>query len=337
LNSAVDLAVQRSILAVDREFLSDPFRDAREAALLESAHVRDPKLREELAIFFATCTANAMAASGTVDPVNPLSPSTPLPYAGLTLGNTGTSCEAARGDLWQRVLAEGGGVDDFAARIVRNEWHGRLAGAGEMAYVRSSVGSWKGDTGYAAMRPWNLHGVDVQGWSIGGLIEAGATIGEEFVANWAIAGQASSDKITSCQRYYLVCAYAPWTYGLIVMLLSGLFPVAAMWSLFPGKWTALVNFAKVFVSIKLWPLGWSMVTMFGTRRGSAGALDLDETPHIWVAITLIYFLVPGLCFVVVNLAAAAAAVPFKEAAPAVAGPSNGPAGEVARAVVARVR
>jgi hypothetical protein len=337
LNGAADLAVRRAIFAVDRDFLSDPFRDEREAALLEMAHVRDPRLREELALFFATCTANAMASTGTFDPVNPLSPATPLSYADLTASDTGRSCDAARDDLWRRILAEQGGQEEFAARVVRNEWNGRAPGAGEMALVRSSVGSWRGDTGFAAMRPWTVAGAELHGIPFGNWIEGIVTVADEALANWAIAGQASSDWITSCQRYYLVCAYAPWTYGLVVMLLSALFPVAAMASLLPGKWTVLLNYAKVFLSVKLWPLGWSIVTMFGARRASSGALDFADTPDIWVAITLIYFLVPGLCFLVVNLAAGAAAVPFRDSAPAVAGPANGPAGEVARTAIARVR
>ena len=144
--------------------------------------------------------------------------------------------------------------------------------------------------------------------------------------------------MTGRQRYYLVTSYAPTLYGLILMLLTSFFPVAAMWSLVPGKWTALVNYAKVFVSIKLWPLGWTLLTTFSRQRPIEDALSEHAPPSdVFTAVTLLYFMIPALSFIVVNLATAAAAIPFKEAAPVVAGPGNGPMGQAATMAINRIK
>ena len=59
-------AVLRALEAGATDFLSKPFDFERRMMILEAARVRDPRLRDELQIFFATCTANAMARAGSV-------------------------------------------------------------------------------------------------------------------------------------------------------------------------------------------------------------------------------------------------------------------------------
>ncbi len=353
LNEGCDIAVTRSITLVDREFLVSPFQYERIAAVAATAHAQDPRLREDLAIFFATCTANAMAKSGVIDAENPVALDSPLPYGGLSFGTSTTPCTHVRGELWSRLLSETENRPDlepvwkagvtkaaFVAALVRNEWHGRVADGGEMVRVRGSIGSYA-QTGFELQRrrePAPVPYIPFVTEVFGPMIQGLATLGEEVLTEWGYWGELSSDRVTSRQRYFLVTSYAPTLYGLILMLLTSLFPVAALWSLVPGKWTALVNFGKVFVSVKLWPLGWSLVSSFSARRPIEDALSEHAPPSdVFTAVTLMYFLIPALSFIVVNLGTAAAAIPFKEAAPSVAGPGNGPMGQVSAMAVNRIR
>src|SRR4029077_12833656 len=66
--------------------------------------------------------------------------------------------------------------------------------------------------------------------------------------------------------YYKVSLYAPYFYGLVQMVLIGLFPVAALWALWPGHWKALLNFGKLFLSVKLWVGFWSILAAFNQAR-----------------------------------------------------------------------
>ncbi len=46
-----------------------------------------------------------------------------------------------------------------------------------------------------------------------------------------------------------------------------------MFAIPPGKRRVLVNWGKVFVSVKLWPVGWAALTAFNARRAALEALD----------------------------------------------------------------
>lgn len=346
LDDATGLAVRRAIGVVNRDFLSKPFEYERRMALLEAVRVKDPAVREELHIFFATCVANAMARTDEVEPGNPLRPGTAMKYDGLHFGRTPEPCDGARARIWEAVHKDaitawfggnrsGASHEDILDAIVDNEWHGRALGASEMAMVRGAVGDYQAAMDREAARrgAWVAHrgsGIDV----IDAPFSFGAEVLEAVKGYWGMAGQFVGDQVTSRQRYYAVTAYAPITYGLILMLLTVFFPVAGLWSLFPGKWTALVNFAKVYVSVKLWPLGWSILTVFTQHRPVD---DGSVTSHsdVFVAVSLLYFVVPALTFLVVNVAARAAAAPFAEAP--VVGPSNGPVGQAAAMAAGRIR
>jgi hypothetical protein len=134
---------------------------------------------------------------------------------------------------------------------------------------------------------------------------------------------------------------------LLRILIRWIFPLGAAYALLPGKWTALLHFAKVFFSVKLWPFGWALLTAFTERRPSALALAdaasdlrahaelavrIGEAPNLFATITLMYFAVPALTFMAVQLVSHAASLPFQSAMPR---PSGGnAAGAAAQAAAA---
>ena len=117
------------------------------------------------------------------------------------------------------------------------------------------------------------------------------------------------------------------------MILLGLFPVAGLFALCPNQWTVFVNYAKTFIAVKLWPVGWTLLSTFNERRAILETFDdpgrVSGSPFL--AVAAMYLVVPGLMFLIVHLAAAAAAVPFSPALPPPSGPGLGPVAPAASA------
>jgi len=122
--------------------------------------------------------------------------------------------------------------------------------------------------------------------------------------------------------------------SILRILIRWIFPLGAAYSLLPGKWPALLHFAKLFFSVKLWPFGWALLTSFTERRPTVlaladastdlrasveHALRIGETPNLFVTISLLYFAVPALSFVVLQLVSHAASLPFQSSLPRPAG------------------
>jgi hypothetical protein len=138
----------------------------------------------------------------------------------------------------------------------------------------------------------------------------------------------SSNRLTAKQKYYQVLTLGPHLYGLSEMVLLGLFPLAGLFALAPGRWRVLIHFLKVFGSVKLWPVGWAVLSTFNERRGVIEAFDPPDRGggNVFLAVTGMYLLIPAIAFLVVHLAEAAAALPFAPAVPPAAGAGLGPAG-----------
>ena len=120
--------------------------------------------------------------------------------------------------------------------------------------------------------------------------------------------------------------YGPHVYGLALMILLGLFPIAGLFALCPNQWKVLLNFSKAFISVKLWPVGWTLLSTFNQRRGALEAFDAPErvSGSPFLAIAAMYLLTPALMFLSVHLATTAAALPFTPAMPPPSGPGLGP-------------
>jgi hypothetical protein len=131
--------------------------------------------------------------------------------------------------------------------------------------------------------------------------------------------QSWENRFAAKQAYFQVVAYGPHLYGLAVMTTLGLFPVTALWALLPGRWTALGAWARLLVSVKLWPVGWAALSTFNERRGALEALAPEGrgAGEAFLAVAAMYVAVPALAF------AAVQAVP---AAPSLGGMLPGGAG-----------
>lgn len=332
LGQATDLLQKRAVRQINDRFLTEPFEWERIAARVGSARILDPALERDVDLFLASCGRTTLARA---EPrrANLLRDGA-LPYEG--------ACEDQRRSLWQRLQqhvqenphhhatleaarardpAQGAAfadryADEIAVRAI-DEPGGPTS---ETALLRASLGE------YSYTDPTQYTG-PLPSWA---RAAAGVLFGDEM-ANLAITGLAElhqnyENRFASKQKYYLAVSYGPHVYGLATMILLGLFPVAAMFALLPQQWRVLANFSKAFVSVKLWPVGWTLLSTFNQRRGALEAFDPSErisgTPFL--AISAMYLIIPALMFLIVHLATAAAALPFTPAVPPAAGPGAGP-------------
>lgn len=335
LGQATDLLQKRAVRQINDRFLTEPFEWERIAARVGSARILDPALVRDVDLFLASCGRTTLARA---EPRRGnLLRDGALPYEG--------ACEDRRRALWQRLQqhvqenphhratvdaarakdpAQGAAfadryADELAVRAI-DEPGGAVS---ESALIRASLGE------YSYTDPAQSTG-ELPAWAKGTMGAAGFLFGEE-VANVAITGLAElhqnySARFAAKQKYYLAVTYGPHVYGLTLMILLGLFPVAALFSLLPQQWRVLTNYIKAFVSVKLWPVGWTLLSTFNQRRGAMEAFDAPEriSGNAFFAISAMYLIVPALMFLIVHLAVSAAALPFTPAVPPAAGPGAGP-------------
>lgn len=334
LGQATDVLQKRTVRQINERFLTEPFEWERIAARISLARVRDPGLQRDIDRFLESCARTTLARA---EPQRPnLLREGALPYD--------SGCEDRRRGVWQRLQrhvqedpqhratidaarardpSQGQSfadryADELAVRAI-DEPGGPTS---ESALVRDSLGdpSYTDPTQYTGRLPaWVKMSMGFAGlW------------GDE-IANVALTGMAElqqtyENQVGSKQKYYQAVTYGPHVYGLTLMVILGLFPVAALFSLIPQQWKVLVNYGKVFVSIKLWPIGWTLLSTFNQRRGLLEAFDppgrVSGSPFL--AISAMYLIVPTLMFLIVHLATTAAAAPFTPAVPPAAGPGLGP-------------
>jgi len=374
IDAAADAVVRRAVEGVNRDFLTQPFEWERLALLARVAKIQDPELSARLRNFFEECTGPAMARVGPPPSDsarrNPTADDTGLPY-GTLVDATGVGCESIRRDLGTALRREveshgihketmaalaaysGNASGDLRAlyidKLVRNAWLRPETREGEFESTRRSVGSyrWFDLDRRTARYPFDGgSGVNTI-WDI--VTFPGMVASELVTGIYAETTQWFSEATEARQRHYIVTTHAPHLYGLAIMVLMALFPIAALYGLLPGKWTALLQFSKIFFSIKLWPFGWSLLTAFTERRPgalaladaasdvgaqAAHALRLGETPNLFITITLMYLLIPALSFAVVQLVSSAASLPFQSAFPRPAGGNAGAAAGQAVAALA---
>ena len=337
LGTGTDLLQARALRGVNERFLESPFEWERLAALASFARVLDPVLQREVDEFLEACARPALA-QGEPRSSN-LFARGALPY--------GPACDERR-ELLRLRLADHVGrhpthreayeaarrhdprtADAFRDRyfetVCLRAIDDPVGPTGERALVVASLGTYSyGDRSQSTGEfPWWARGL--AGWVAPDLWEAGANAAITGVAELQ---QSWDNRFSAKQKYYLATAYGPHVYGLSLLFLMGLFPVVGLWALLPGKWTALVNFGKVFVSVKLWPVLWGALTQFNARRSALEAFDPGErgSGDVFLAVSSMYLLTPAIAFLIVHLAATATAMPFQQALPAPSGPGLGPVG-----------
>jgi hypothetical protein len=130
---------------------------------------------------------------------------------------------------------------------------------------------------------------------------AAAAIASAVTEGW-------SQKAMGPATYYRVSAMGPYIYGLLLALLILIFPIAGLLAFWPGWWTALVNFMKLFVSIKLWPVFWAFLSGMLEYRSAFTPDDPEGfqgtfgSEGMFPALAIMYLVVPVFSFMITSLA-----------------------------------
>ncbi len=348
LGEASDALQKRAVRRVNESFLEAPFEWERVAAMVSFARILDPALGGDLDRFMEECAKPALAREA---------PRGPNLLRGGTL-SYGASCERRREALWQRTRGHvrshaahkaaveaarrmspqsaGDFMERYLDRVAERALREGAGPSGEMGLVYASLGE------YSLIDP-SQDTVRLPLWArpLGGLI---TLIGGDRVANILASGAAQlhqwwDNQFSAKQKYYLATVYGPHVYGLALLFVTGLFPLAGLLALLPGKWRALVNYGKVFVSIKLWPVMWAALSSFNARRSVLEVFDPVPrgSADVFLAVSAMYLLTPAASYLVVNLAVSAAAFPFSAAVPPPAGPGLGPIGPALQVAGAAAR
>jgi hypothetical protein len=355
LGEATDLLQKRAAGRIQERFLANPFEWERIASMVSLGRILDPGLQRDVAVFLDRCAKPALAGA------EPQGPNVFRPGA---LGYP-PSCEERREALWKRLrhhvrddpyhratleaarrrdpgtaeAFEERYLDEIARKALDDPW----SPTGELSLVRASLG---GDSAFEAITvaaDSPVRAAPGGRWAIpsaGSFASQGVqAVYEAAVSGVARIGQWWDNEISSRQRYYLVTVYGPHVYGLSLLLILGLFPAAGLFALWPGKWRALVNYAKIFIAVKLWPVGWAALSSFNATRSVLEAFDPVERTggDVFLAIASMYLLVPAFSFLIVHLGASALAAPFTPAVPPPSGPTLGPAAPVVNVAVRAAR
>jgi hypothetical protein len=345
LVQAADLLQKRSVRQINDRFLTEPFEWERIAARVGSARILDPGLQRDVDLFLSSCGRTTLARA---EPQRGnLLREGALPYD--------AACEDRRRSIWVRLqghvqehpthratLEAARAKDPAQATTFADRYADELAvraidepggPMSETSLLRLSLGeySYTESSQSTGPLPWWMKAA----MGVAGLF--GDEISNVTIAGLAELNQNYEDRFRSKQRYFAVVTYGPHLYGLALMIVLGLFPVAAMFALCPGQWKTFVNYGKVLISIKTWPIGWAILSTFNQRRAALEAFDSPERigGNAFLAVSAMYLVVPAVAFLIVHLAATAAAVPFAAAVPPAAGPGSGPVAPAA-AVASRV-
>lgn len=302
------------------------FRWQAVVAGLKQATILDPELSELYHKFLRYCYWPAQAARGTPDAADGAS-NRPLPlressddiYFGLEMPLTAswspcaTMKQALVGHLRDHVrenkvhaqalkagadVAAGNGQDLVEAYLTRLIYNETFSGGsrGEMALLKNAVpdySSW--DQQYMGTANY---GTVTQG--VSGLLGIVSSFWE-----------GSSQETLGPTLYYRLTLFAPYLYGLLQAVILMAFPIAGLWSLWPGSWTAVVNFLKLWTSIKLWPVFWTFLSSFNIYRlnlppdDPLGVEGTGGSAAMFASIAAMYVLVPVLSYMILNLVAQA--------------------------------
>lgn len=117
-----------------------------------------------------------------------------------------------------------------------------------------------------------------------------------------------SQKAMGPATLYRISALGPHIYGMVSGILCMLFPIAGVMAFWPKWWSAVVNFMKVYLSIKLWPVLWAFLSAILSARNAfdgtspSGFQTGMGTSGIFPALCSMYLIVPMLSFMMINLA-----------------------------------
>lgn len=117
-----------------------------------------------------------------------------------------------------------------------------------------------------------------------------------------------SQKAMGPATLYRISALGPHIYGMVTGFLFMLFPIAGVMAFWPKWWSAIINFMKLFLSVKLWPILWAFLSAILSARNAfdgtspSGFQTGMGTSGIFPAICSMYLMVPMLSFLMINIA-----------------------------------
>lgn len=117
-----------------------------------------------------------------------------------------------------------------------------------------------------------------------------------------------TEKSLGPATYYRVTTLAPYLYATVTSFLLMLFPVAGLMAFWPQWWTALVNFLKILVSVKLWPVLWGYISGMIQYRTILNPDDPNGlqaafgSEGMLPALAGMYVIAPVLSFMIVSIA-----------------------------------
>jgi hypothetical protein len=117
-----------------------------------------------------------------------------------------------------------------------------------------------------------------------------------------------SQKAMGPATYYRVSALGPYLYGLLLAILVIVFPLAGLLSIWPQWWTAIINFMKLFLSIKLWPIFWAFLSGMMSYKEAFAPEDPEGfqgtfgSEGMLPALAVMYLVVPVFSFMITSIA-----------------------------------
>jgi hypothetical protein len=329
----MESAVRKMITDVRENSAFTLFRWQAVVAAREQAAILDPALRNVYHQFLLQCYWPARALAGTDQAATDPSKITvnDLPLIGHSVqypegleihwGTLNRTCQEeaqnllewayahiAENDVHRNALqatveevrkSAGGAANDgqltvqYLARILYNETFTKI-GENEIARLREALPEYhKMDQrffGTADRWTWG------QGFS--GMLSFFGGIAES-----------ASQETLGPTLYYRLTLYAPYLFGFLQAVWLMAFPIAALWSLWPGCYKVLVHYVSSWASIKIWPVFWSWLSHFNVGRLSLPAEDplglagTGGSAPMFTAIAAMYVLVPAISMLLFNLAA----------------------------------
>lgn len=179
----------------------------------------------------------------------------------------------------------------YLTRLLYNETYGG-ASRGEMALLKEAV---------PAYSRWEQQYLGTA--KVGSLSQGVSGLLGLLASFW----EGSSQETLGPTLYYRMTLFAPYLYGLLQAVLLMAFPIAGLWSLWPGSWTAIFHFFKLWISIKIWPIFWSFLSAFNVYRlelspeDPLGAEASGGSAAMFASVAAMYVLVPVLSYMILNL------------------------------------
>jgi hypothetical protein len=204
-----------------------------------------------------------------------------------------SALQAATDEFRKSGVSEGTVTNQYLARILYNETFTNL-GENEIARLREALPEYRrfDQRFFATAGKWTLG----QGFS--GMLSFFGGIAE-----------GASQETLGPTLYYRLTLYAPYLFGFLQAIWLMAFPIAALWSLWPGCYKVVVHYLSSWASIKVWPVFWSWLSHFNVGRLSLPAEDpmglagTGGSAAMFTAIAAMYVLIPAVSLLLFNLAA----------------------------------